>query len=425
MAASAEKPGVLRRLGDWIDERYPMTSTWEAHLSKYYAPKNFNFWYYFGSLALVVLVVQLLTGIFLTMHYKPDTGLAFASVEYIMRDVDWGWLIRYMHSTGASLFFVVIYLHMFRAFLYGSHRGPRELLWIIGVVIYVALMAEAFMGYLLPWGNMSYWGAQVIISLFDAIPWIGPGLAEWIRGDFVVSDATLNRFFALHVIAIPLALVMLVFIHLVALHKVGSNNPDGIEIKKNKDAKGIPVDGIPFHPYYTVKDIVGVTVFLMVGAAILFFVPEVWGWFLEHDNFVPANILQTPVDIKPLWYFTPFYSILRANTWNFFWIEAKLWGVFFMALSILAFFFVPWLDRSPVKSIRYRGWMYKTALSVFTVSFLVLGYLGTKKPDDIDLILFKNVYWAQIGTVVYMLFFALMPWYTARDKTKPVPERVT
>jgi len=423
--ASAAKTGVLKRFVGWIDERYPMTSTWEQHVSKYYAPKNFNFWYFFGSLALVALVVQLLTGIFLTMHYKPDTGLAFASVEYIMRDVDWGWLIRYMHSTGASLFFVVVYLHMFRAFLYGSHRGPRELLWIIGVVIYIALMAEAFMGYLLPWGNMSYWGAQVIISLFDAIPVVGPGLAEWIRGDFVVSDATLNRFFSLHVIAVPLVLVMLVFIHLVALHKVGSNNPDGIEIKKKKDANGIPLDGIPFHPYYTVKDIVGTAVFLMIGAAVLFFFPEVWGWFLEHDNFVPANILQTPPDIKPLWYFTPFYSILRANIYNFFWIEAKLWGVFFMGLSIVAFFFVPWLDRSPVKSIRYRGWMYKTALSAFTVSFVVLGYLGTKKPDDIDLILFKNVYWAQIGTVIYLLFFALMPWYSRRDKTKPVPERVT
>ncbi len=421
----ADKRGAWRRLLDWIDERYPMTSAWEQHVSKYYAPKNFNFWYYFGSLALLVLVLQLVTGIFLTMHYKPDVNLAFASVEYIMRDVEWGWLIRYMHSTGASLFFVVIYLHMFRAFLYGSYREPRELLWIVGVVIFIALMAEAFMGYLLPWGNMSYWGAQVIISLFDAIPLIGPGLAEWIRGDFVVSDATLNRFFALHVIAVPLVLLLLVFIHIVALHKVGSNNPDGIEIKKKKDANGIPLDGIPFHPYYTVKDLVGATVFLMIGAAVLFFVPELWGWFLEHDNFVPANILQTPVDIKPLWYFTPFYSILRANTVNFFWIDAKLWGVFFMALSIVILFFVPWLDRSPVKSIRYRGWMYKTALAVFAASFVLLGYLGTKKPDDLDLVLFKNVYWAQIGTVAYFAFFLLMPFYTRLDKTRPVPERVT
>jgi ubiquinol-cytochrome c reductase cytochrome b subunit len=471
--AATAKPGMLRRFVSWIDERYPMTSTWELHASRYYAPRNFNFWYYFGSLALVVLVLQLVTGIFLTMHYKPDTALAFASVEFIMRDVDWGWLIRYMHSVGASLFFVVIYLHIFRGFLYGSHRGPRELLWIIGVVIFIALMAEAFMGYLLPWGNMSYWGAQVIISLFDAIPVVGHGLAEWIRGDFVVSDATLNRFFALHVIAVPLVLVMLVFVHLVALHKVGSNNPDGIDIKKKKDSKGIPVDGIPFHPYYTVKDLVGATVFLMIGAAIIFFAPEMGGWFLEHDNFVPANILHTPTDIKPLWYFTPFYSILRATTEDMVKfgltplvifvaglivfsvkqvatrvisvaigvvlligfhgigliglppLAPKVWGVVLMGLSLGSLFLLPWLDRSSVRSIRYRGWMYKTALTIFVVSFLVLGYLGTKKPDDVDIFLFKNVYWAQLGTLLYLLFFALMPWYTTFDKTKHVPERVT
>ncbi|MFL6622642.1 MAG: cytochrome bc complex cytochrome b subunit [Sulfurifustis sp.] len=448
-----------RRLVGWIDERYPLSETWEAHVAKYYAPKNFNFWYYFGSLALVVLVLQLLTGIFLTMHYKPDTTLAFASVEYIMRDVDWGWLIRYMHSTGASLFFVVVYLHMFRGFLYGSFRGPRELLWIIGVVIFIALMAEAFMGYLLPWGNMSYWGAQVIISLFDAIPYIGPGLAEWIRGDFVVSDATLNRFFSLHVIAVPLVLVMLVFIHIVALHKVGSNNPDGIEIKKKKNAQGLPVDGIPFHPYYTVKDLVGTVVFFMLFAAILFFFPEVWGWFLEHDNFLPANILQTPQEIKPLWYFTPFYSILRATTadmvaWGltplviamtaliilsvrtlrlravtlvvaillligFQIFEAKVWGVILMGTSLALLFLLPWLDRSPVKSIRYRGWMYKTALTLFAITFVMLGYLGTKPPSGLYSLL------AKIGLVIYFLFFLLMPWYTTLDKTKPVPERVT
>lgn len=416
---------VWRRFGAWIDERYPVSDTWEAHLSKYYAPKNFNFWYYFGSLAILVLVIQVVTGIFLTMHYKPDVAQAFASVEYIMRDVDWGWLIRYMHSTGGSFFFIVVYLHMFRAMLYGSYRKPRELLWIIGMLIFVALMAEAFTGYLLPWGNMSYWGAQVIISLFDAIPVIGPGLAEWIRGDFVVADATLNRFFSFHVIAVPLLLIALVFMHIVALHKVGSNNPDGIEIKKTKDANGIPLDGIPFHPYYTVKDIVGATVFLMLFAAIMFFVPELGGWFLEHDNFVPANILQTPTEIKPLWYFTPFYSILRANVYNFFWIDAKLWGVIFMDLSIIVFFFLPWLDRSPVKSIRYRGWMYKTALTLFVVSFVVLGYLGTKSPDSVDLLLFKNVTWAQVGTLLYFAFFFLMPWYTRYDRVKPVPGRVT
>ncbi len=415
----------LIALRDWADARFPLTKVWKEHLAEYYAPKNFNFWYYFGSLALLILVLQIVTGIFLTMHYKPDTTLAFASVEYIMRDVPWGWLIRYMHSVGASAFFIVVYLHMFRGLLYGSHRYPRELIWLIGSIIFVALMAEAFMGYLLPWGNMSYWGAQVIISLFDAIPWVGPPLAEWIRGDFVVSDATLNRFFAFHVIAIPLVLVILVFLHLVALHKVGSNNPDGVEIKKHKGANGVPLDGIPFHPYYTVKDIVGVTVFLMIFAAVIFFAPELGGWFLEPDNFVPANILQTPPEIVPLWYFTPFYSILRANVYNFLWIDAKIWGVFFMFLSIAAFFFLPWLDRSPVRSIRYRGWMYKTALALFVVSFVILGYLGVKSPQAVDLILFKNVHWAGIGTVVYFLFFLLMPVYTRLDKTKPEPERVT
>ena len=415
----------MEKLLAWIDDRFPLTKVWEEHLAKYYAPKNFNFWYYFGILATVVLVMQIFTGIFLTMHYKPDTELAFASVEYIMRDVSWGWLIRYLHSTGASFFFIVVYLHMYRAMLYGSHRKPRELVWIIGVIIFVALMAESFMGYLLPWGNMSYWGAQVIISLFDAIPVVGPILSEWVRGDFVIADATLNRFFAFHVIAIPLVLVVLVFVHIVALHKVGSNNPDGIEIKKKKDANGVPLDGIPFHPYYTVKDLVGVIVFLMVFTAVVFFAPELGGWFLEHDNFVPANILQTPPEIVPLWYFTPYYSILRANTVNFLYIDAKVWGVIFMGLSIMVFFFLPWLDRSPVKSIRYRGWIYKSALAIFVVAFVILGYLGTKSPQAIDLILFPNVYWAQIFTILYFAFFALMPWYTKIDKTKPVPERVT
>lgn len=415
----------MQKLRAWIDDRFPMTKVWEEHLAKYYAPKNFNFWYYFGSLALLILVMQIVTGIFLTMNYKPDTDLAFASVEYIMRDVNWGWLIRYLHSTGASFFFIVIYLHMFRGLLYGSYRNPRELIWIIGMVIYVALMAEAFMGYLLPWGNMSYWGAQVIINLASAIPWVGNGLSEWIRGDFVVSDATLNRFFAFHVAAVPLILVALVFMHIVALHKVGSNNPDGVEIKKKKDANGIPLDGIPFHPYYTVKDIVGVTVFLILFCAVVFFSPELGGWFLEGNNFIPANILQTPPDIKPLWYFTPYYSILRANTVAFFGVEAKLWGVIFMGLAIVLFYFLPWLDRSPVKSIRYRGWMYKTALAIFIASFLLLGFLGVKKPDAVDFIWFKNVYWAQISTILYFAFFVLMPWYTKYDKTKPVPERVT
>jgi ubiquinol-cytochrome c reductase cytochrome b subunit len=409
----------MQKLLAWIDVRFPLTKVWEEHLAKYYAPKNFNFWYYFGSLALLVLVLQIVTGIVLAMHYKPDSKLAFGSVEYIMRDVPWGWLIRYMHSTGASAFFVVVYLHMFRGLLYGSHRNPRELIWIIGMMIFIGLMAESFMGYLLPWGNMSYWGAQVIISLFDAIPWVGPPLAEWIRGDFVVSDATLNRFFALHVAAVPLLLAGLVYVHLVALHKVGSNNPDGVDIKKHKGAGGVPLDGIPFHPYYTVKDMVGVTVFLMLFAAVIFFAPEMGGWFLEHDNFIPANVLQTPPEIKPLWYFTPYYSILRANTVNFFWIPGKLWGVFFMGLSLVLFFFLPWLDRSPVKSIRYRGWIFKTALAIFVISFVTLGYVGTKPPEG----LYKTL--AQVCTVLYFAFFLLMPWYTKIDKPKPVPDRVT
>lgn len=409
----------MEKLLTWIDARFPLTKVWNEHLAKYYAPKNFNFWYYFGSLALLVLVMQIVTGIFLAMHYKPDTERAFASVEYIMRDVPWGWLLRYMHSTGASLIFVAIYLHMFRALLYGSHRAPRELVWLLGMVLFVALTAESFTGYLLPWGNMSYWGAQVIISLFGAIPLVGESLAEWIRGDFVVSDATLNRFFSLHIIAIPLVIIGLVYMHIVALHRVGSNNPDGIEIKKNKDKDGVPLDGIPFHPYYSVKDMVGVTVFLMIFSAIVFFAPELGGWFLEHDNFVPANILQTPPEIVPLWYLTPFYSILRAVTIDIGPVPAKLLGVLSMGSAIGLFFFLPWLDRSPVRSIRYRGWMYKTALSLFAISFVMLGYLGTQKPEGPNLIL------AQIAFVIYFAFFLLMPWYTKYDKTKPEPDRVT
>ncbi len=409
----------LTALINWVDERFPLTATWKTHLSEYYAPKNFNFWYFFGSLALLVLVMQIVTGIFLTMNYKPDANLAFASVEYIMRDVSWGWLIRYMHSTGSSMFFVVVYLHMFRGMLYGSYRKPRELLWIFGMLIYLCLMAEGFFGYLLPWGQMSYWGAQVIINLFDAIPLIGPDLALWIRGDYAISDATLNRFFAYHVIAVPLVLLGLVVAHLIALHEVGSNNPDGIEIKKHKDPKtGIPLDGIPFHPYYTVKDIVGVVVFLIVFSVIVFFIPDMGGYFLEYNNFIPADFLKTPEHIAPLWYFTPYYSILRANTFNFLWVPAKLWGVMFMGVAVIIFFFLPWLDRSPVKSIRYRGPIYKTALTLFAISFIVLGYLGTQPVNEIRTVV------AQISTVIYFLFFILMPWYTKIDRTKPVPDRV-
>ncbi|HIF79178.1 MAG TPA: cytochrome bc complex cytochrome b subunit [Gammaproteobacteria bacterium] len=415
----------MARLMEWVDERFPATKVWEEHVSKYYTPKNFNFWYYFGSLLMLVMVLQIVTGILLTMHYKPDSSLAFASVEYIMRDVPAGWFIRYLHSVGASMLFLAIYLHMFRAMLYGSYKGPRELIWILGMILYIAMMAEAFFGYLLPWGNMSYWGAQVIISLFGAIPVVGEGLAEWIRGDFVISDATLNRFFAFHVILLPLLLALLVYLHIVALHKTGSNNPDGVEIKKQKDDKGVPLDGIPFHPYYTVKDIFGAAVFMAIFLAIVFFAPELSGWFLEKDNFEPANILQTPPDIVPLWYLTPYYSILRAVTFEWLPGGAKLWGVMAMGLAIVLFFFLPWLDRSKVKSIRYRGWMYKTMLALFAVTFVMLGYLGTKNPGHIDLIWFKNLVWAQIGLAIYFAFFLLMPIYTRLDRTKPEPDRLT
>ncbi|MDM8546040.1 cytochrome b/b6 [Candidatus Venteria ishoeyi] len=403
---------ALVAMRDWVDERFPMTETWNLHLAKYYAPKNFNFWYYFGSLALMMFVIQIVTGIFLTMNYKPDASLAFASVEYIMRDVDWGWLIRYLHSTGASFFFIVVYLHMFRGLMYGSYKKPRELLWVIGMFIYLALMAEAFMGYLLPWGQMSFWGAQVIISLFGAIPWVGETLALWIRGDFVIADATLNRFFAFHVILVPFILAALVFVHIIALHAVGSNNPDGIEIKKNKDANGIPVDGIPFHPYYSVKDIVGVVFFLMIFSAVVFFLPEMGGWFLEKDNFIPADPLKTPEHIVPLWYFTPFYAILRA-------VPDKFLGVVAMGGAIVVLFLLPWLDRSKVKSIRYKGLIFKTAVSIFVVSFIMLGWLGTQPatPELTQL--------ARIFSVLYFAFFLLMPIYSVMDKTKPEPDRVT
>ena len=407
---------AMQNLVNWIDDRFPMTKVWNEHLAQYYAPKNFNFWYFFGSLALLVLVNQILTGVWLAMMYKPSAADAFASIEYIMRDVEWGWLIRYMHSTGASAFFIVIYLHMFRGILYGSHKNPREMVWLFGAVIYVVMMATAFMGYLLPWGQMSCWGAQVIISLFGAIPGIGDSLALWIRGDYVIADATLNRFFAFHVIAVPIVLLALVVLHLLALHEVGSNNPDGVEIKQNKNEQGIPVDGIPFHPYYTVKDIFGVGVFLIFFAAVIFFAPEMGGYFIEHPNFEPANPLKTPEHIAPVWYFTPFYAILRAVPSI---ACSAFHGVLAMGASIVIMFFLPWLDRSPVKSIRYRGPIYKTMLAAFVISFFVLGYLGTQAPTAGRTLL------AQIGTIVYFAFFVLMPIYTRIDKTKPVPDRVT
>ncbi len=406
----------MQKLLNWVDERFPLTVSYKAHLSEYFAPKNFNFWYFFGSLALLMLVVQIVSGIFLTMHYKPDAALAFASVEYIMRDVDYGWLIRYIHSTGASMFFVVVYLHMFRGLIYGSYRQPRELIWIFGVIIYLVLMGEAFMGYLLPWGQMSYWGAQVIINLFSAVPFIGGALSEWIRGDYVIGDATLNRFFAFHVIALPLVLLGLVAAHLVALHEVGSNNPDGVEIKKLKGSDGHPLDGIPFHPYYTVKDILGVVVFMMVFAAILFFAPEMGGYFLEANNFIPADSLKTPEHIAPVWYFTPYYAILRAIPPIF---GSQFPGVAAMGVAVLIFFALPWLDKSPVKSIRYRGPKFKIALTLFVIAFIGLGILGVLPATPLYTLI------SQILSAVYFAFFLMMPWYTKNDTTKPVPERVT
>jgi ubiquinol-cytochrome c reductase cytochrome b subunit len=444
---------------NWVDNRFPLTKLWNDQWGKYYAPKNFNFWYIYGSLAMLVLVIQIVTGIFLVMHYKPDASLAFASVEYIMRDVPWGWLIRYMHSTGASAFFIVVYLHMFRGLIYGSYRKPRELIWIFGCAIFLCLMAEAFMGYLLPWGQMSYWGAQVIVNLFAAIPFIGPDLALLIRGDYVVSDATLNRFFSFHVIAVPLVLLGLVVAHLIALHEVGSNNPDGIEIKANRGPDGHPVDGIPSHPFYTVHDIFGVVVFLTIFSAVIFFAPEAGGYFLEYNNFIPADSLKTPNHIAPVWYFTPFYSMLRAITSEMMYaliacvvaaaafgvwkarvpnfvkaaivvaavvvaalmlsIDAKFWGVVVMGGAVIILFFLPWLDHSPVKSIRYRPSWHKYLYGVFVVNFVVLAYLGVQPPSPIG----ERV--SQIGTLFYFGFFLLMPWWSRLGEFKPVPERVT
>ena len=461
MAAGPKEPvsgaGLLNGPLTWVDARFPLMSSYKAHLSEYYAPKNFNFWYFFGSLAMLVLVIQIVTGIFLVMHYKPDAAKAFESVEYIMRDVPYGWLVRYMHSTGASAFFVVVYMHMFRGLIYGSYRKPRELIWIFGCAIFLCLMAEAFFGYLLPWGQMSFWGAQVIVNLFAAIPFIGPDLSLWIRGDYVVSDATLNRFFSFHVIAIPLVLLGLVAAHILALHEVGSNNPDGIDIMLKKDASGKPLDGIPFHPYYTVHDIMGVGVFLTLFSAVVFFAPEMGGYFLEYNNFVPADALKTPSHIAPVWYFTPFYSILRAITTEFLYVlmiaavlflglvwmtvksnvtkmiataavgamiagmvilDAKFWGVAAMGASTLIFFALPWLDNSPVRSIRYRPDWHKYIYGLFVVSFFVLGYFGVQPVSAIG----ERI--SQTLTLLYFGFFALMPWWSEMGEFKKVPDRV-
>ena len=462
MATFREAPANAsagKKLLTWVDNRFPASKLYNEHLAEYYAPKNFNFWYFFGSLALLVLVIQIVTGIFLTMHYKPDASQAFASVEYIMRDVPWGWLVRYMHSTGASAFFVVVYMHMFRGLIYGSYRKPRELVWIFGCGIFLCLMAEAFMGYLLPWGQMSYWGAQVIVNLFAAVPLIGPDLALLIRGDYVVGDATLNRFFSFHVIAVPLVLLGLVAAHIIALHEVGSNNPDGVEIKAKKAANGIPLDGIPFHPYYTVHDIFGVSVFLMIFTLIIFFAPEFGGYFLEYNNFIPADPLKTPAHIAPVWYFTPYYSMLRAITGQMMYaliacvlagavlgvlkakmamlfkvvivgaavalvagmlsFDAKFWGVVVMGGAVIILFFLPWLDHSEVKSIRYRPDWHKYMYGLFVINFVVLGYLGVEPPSAIG----ERV--SQVGTLFYFGFFLLMPWWSRLGHFKPVPDRVT
>jgi ubiquinol-cytochrome c reductase cytochrome b subunit len=403
---------LLTGLRDWVDARLPIMKAWNTHMGKYYAPKNFNFWYFFGVLSLLVLVNQLLTGIWLTMSYTPSQEGAFASVEYIMRDVDFGWILRYMHSTGASAFFLVVYLHMFRALLYGSYKKPRELIWIFGMLIFVALMAEAFVGYVLPWGQMSYWGAQVIISLFGAIPVVGEDIVTWIRGDYLISGITLNRFFALHVVALPIVLLALVVLHLLALHEVGSNNPDGVEIKKHKDKNGVPLDGVAFHPYYTVHDLQAIGVFLFIFCGVIFFLPEMGGYFLEHANFEEANNLKTPAHIAPVWYFTPFYSVLRA-------VPDKFWGFIAFAASVAIPFVLPWLDRSDVKSWRYRGSITKFMLVIFVASFLILGVLGVWSPTEGRTLL------ARICSIIYFAFFLLMPFWSKLDSTKPVPERVT
>ncbi len=412
---------LFQNVMGWVDARFPATKLFEDHMSKYYAPKNFNVWYIFGSLAMVVLVNQLLTGIWLTMMYNPSGEGAFASVEMnMMRDVEYGWLLRYLHAVGASAFFVVVYLHMFRGMMYGSYRAPRELVWIFGMTIYLALMAEAFMGYLLPWGQMSYWGAQVIISLFGAIPVVGDAITEWVRGDYLISGITLNRFFALHVVALPIVILALVMLHIIALHEVGSNNPDGVEIKKLKDENGVPLDGVPFHPYYTVHDIYGMVVFFFVFLTVVFFFPDGGGYLLEKPNFEPANPLKTPDHIAPVWYFTPFYAILRA-------VPDKLLGVVAMGAAIAVLFVLPWLDRSPVKSIRYKGWISKIMLAIFVVCFIILGICGVKQPDAlVEFVPFDMTYrvMGQLCTVFYFAYFILMPFWTSKETCKPVPERV-
>jgi ubiquinol-cytochrome c reductase cytochrome b subunit len=411
MDARTVRTRARGRLFDWFDRRLPLRAFIESQLTHYYPPKNLNAWYYFGVMALVLLGLQVLTGIFLAMHYKPGAATAFDSVERLMREVPWGWLIRYAHSTGASFFFIVVYLHMFRSLLYGSYRAPREVLWILGMLTYLVLMAEAFMGYVLPWGNMSYWGAQVIVNLFGTVPYVGTDLVEWIRGDYGIGDSTLSRFFSLHAIAVPLGLVLLVSLHLVALRSVGSSNPDGIEIKDRTDASGRPLDGVAFHPYYIVKDVLSVAVFLVVFASALFFAPAFGGLFLEPANFEPADPLSTPAHITAAWYFAPYYAILRA-------VPDQRLGALLMLLALASFLFLPWLDRARVASMRYRGWPSRAALAIFAISFLALGYLGLQPAQPVYVIL------ARVFAMLYFGYFWLMPVYSKLGRERPTPERV-
>ena len=395
----------------WFNDRLPIVNTFERHLSKHPVPKKVNFWYLFGALASVVLIIQIISGIWLMMPYQNTEEGAFSSIEFIMQDVDYGWVIRYMHTTGASMFFAVVYLHMFRGLLYGSYKKPRELVWIFGMTIYLVMMAEGFLGYVLPYGQMSYWGAQVIISLFGAIPYIGESLEVWVRGDYYISGSTVSRFFALHVVALPLMLIALVFMHLVALHEVGAGNPEGIDIEEHLDEDGVPLDSVPFFPYKVLNALVGIGVFMTVFSIIMFFFPEAGGYFIEKANFEEANPLSTPEHIAPVWYYSPYYAMLRA-------VPDKLGGLIVMAGAIAILFVVPWLDRSKVNSIRYKGIFSKIAISLFAISFLTLGYLGTVPVTELRTLM------SVICTAIYFLFFFLMPIYTSLESTKQPPERL-
>ena len=398
-------------LFNWLNTRLPIVNTFERHLSKHPVPKKVNFWYMFGALATVVLILQVVTGIWLMFGYESTEEGAFASIEYIMRDIEGGWIIRYMHTTGASMLFAVVYLHMFRGLLYGSYHKPRELVWIFGMAIYFVMMAEGFLGYVLPYGQMSYWGAQVIISLFGAIPYIGESLELWIRGDYYISGATISRFFALHVVALPLILIALVFIHLIALHEVGAGNPEGVDIEKYVDEDGVPLDSVPFFPYKVLNALVAIGIFGIVFSLIMFFFPEAGGYFIELANFEEANPLNTPEHIAPVWYYSPYYAMLRA-------VPDKFGGLIVMSSAIAILFVMPWLDRSKAASIRYKGVLSKIAMILFVFSWILLTWLGTVPVTELRKTL------SIIGTIIYFAFFLLMPIYTSIEKSKPVPERL-